>query len=280
MKLQAISHYHQIQHMHKLFTNLFPETINNRLIEIFGKQSFQPVLLELLPAPMPLPESITALLHQNEAETLCNYRLPKRRSEYLTGRICAKIAAYKLLNQTKAPATPEQFSAIQISNTENGRPVVCLHALEITTPKMDISISHSGDYGASLAAGSPCGIDLQLRQDSLLKVKEKYCSEPEYWLLETFLPEMDTLTRLALLWAAKEAAKKALSHWQMPGFLDLEVSELKNSTHCTAFTLHVININNPSMPTKVTVIAEMFKEHALAICLMNEDNSDAGITRS
>ncbi len=92
---------------------------------------------------------------------------------------------------------------------------------------MDISISHSGDYGAALAACSPCGIDLQLRQDSLLKVKEKYCSEAEYRLLETFLSETDTLARLALLWAAKEAAKKALSHWQMPGFLDLEIGNVK-----------------------------------------------------
>lgn len=266
--------------MHKIVTNLFPKTIIKGAIEILGKQSFQPVLLELFPAPMPLIDPIPGLLHQNEAAALSNYRLPKRRSEYLTGRICAKIAVHELLNQTIAPSTLEKLSAIQISNTENGRPVVCVHAPENTTPKMDISISHSGDYGAALAAGSPCGIDLQLRQDSLLKVKEKYCSEAEYRLLETMLSETDTLTRLALLWAAKEAGKKALSHWQMPGFLDLEVSDLKNFTHYTAFTLYVSNIKNQLMPNKVTVITSMFKEHALAICLTNEDNSDAGITRS
>lgn len=266
--------------MHKIFTNLFPATINNGAIEIFGKQSFQPVLLELLPAPIPLTGPIPDLLHQNEAEALSKYSLPKRRSEYLTGRICAKIAVHELLNQTTAPSTIEKLSAIQISNTENGRPLVFVHSLKNTTLKMDISISHSGDYGAALAAGSPCGIDLQLRQDSLLKVKEKYCSVTEYRLLETLLSETDILTRLALLWAAKEAAKKSLSHWQMPGFLDLKVGDLKSFTQYTAFTLHVVNIKNQLMPKKVKVITGMIKEHALAICLMNEDNSNAGITRS
>jgi phosphopantetheinyl transferase (holo-ACP synthase) len=178
------------------------------------------------------------------------------------------------------PPTFEKLSAIQIINTENGRPVVCVHAPKNNTLKMDISLSHSGAYGAALAAGSPCGIDLQLRQDSLLKVKEKYCSEAEYRLLETFLSETDILTRLALLWAAKEAAKKALSYWQMPGFLDLEVSDLKNFTHYTAFTLHISNIKSQLMPTKITVIAGMFNDYALAICLTNKDNSNAGITRS
>jgi phosphopantetheinyl transferase len=265
--------------MHKIFTNLFPKSINNGVIEIFGKQTFVPVLLELFPAPIPLPEPIPALLHQNEAATLSGYKFPKRRSEYLTGRICAKIAVHELLNQTTAPSTFEKLSAIQIINTENGRPVICAHTQKNTTLKMDISISHSGDYGAALAAESPCGIDLQVRQDSLLKVKEKYCSEAEYRLLETSLSETETLTRLALLWAAKEAAKKALSHWQMPGFLDLEVSELKNLTHYTAFTLNISNIKSQLMPTKVKVIAGMFKEYALAICIM-EDNSNAGITRN
>lgn len=255
--------------MHKIFINLFPKTINNGAIEIFGQQSFQPVLLKLLPVPMPLTGPILGLLHQNEVATLSGYKFPKRRSEYLTGRICAKMAVHELLNQTSVPSNLEKLSAIQISNTENGRPVACFDALENNTPKMDISITHSGDYGAALTAGSPCGIDLQLRQDSLLKVKEKYCSQDEFRLLETLLPETDTLTRLALLWAAKEAAKKALSHWQMPGFLDLEMSDLKNFTHYTAFTVQVTNIKNQVMPQKVTIIAGMFKEHALAICLMN-----------
>lgn len=253
--------------MHKICTNLFPKTINNGAIEIFGKQLFHPFLLELIPAPVPLIEPIPALLHQTETAVLGSYRLPKRRSEYLTGRICAKIAVHEFLNQTSAPSTFEELSAIQISNTENGRPVACMHEQKNSTRKMDISITHSGDYGAALAAASPCGIDLQLRQDSLLKVKEKYCSEAECRLLETLLPESDTLTRLALLWATKEAAKKALSHWQMPGFLDLELNDLQNFTHYTAFILHVKNIKNQLMPKKVTLVAGMFKEHALAICL-------------
>jgi phosphopantetheinyl transferase (holo-ACP synthase) len=281
LKLQAISHYHHIQPMHKMFTNLFPEAIKKGMIEIFGEQPMQPFLIDLLPAPMIPAESVLALLHQNEAAALSGYRLPKRRSEYLTGRICAKLATQELLNLTTRPSTPQTLSAIEITKTENGRPKVCVHAPENYTLKMDISISHSGDYGAALAAAaSYCGIDLQLRQDSLLKVKEKYCIEAEFKLLEAFSTDIDTLTRLALLWAAKEAAKKALSHWQMPGFLDLEVEELQNFTNYTAFTLRITNIKNQTMPKQVTVIADTFNEYALAVCIMNKDHSNAGITRS
>jgi 4'-phosphopantetheinyl transferase EntD len=267
--------------MHKIFTNIFPATIKEGAIETFGEQSMQPVLLPLLSAPMsPSPKDpVIDLLHQNEAATLSGYKFPKRRSEYLTGRICAKIAVRELFNLTATHSPPPLMSEIEIARMASERPKLCVHTLSNTTLKMDISISHSGDYGAALAAGSPCGIDLQLRQDSLLKVKEKYCSEAEYRLLETLLSETGTLTRLTLLWAAKEAAKKAISHWQMPGFLDLEVSDLKNFTHYTAFTLHISNIKNQLLPKKVKVIAGMFKEYALAICLM-EDNSNAGITRS
>jgi phosphopantetheinyl transferase len=265
--------------MHKIFTNLFPEAIKKGAIEIFGEQSMQPVLIELVPAPMLPSEPILALLHQNEAAALSNYRLPKRRSEYLTGRICAKTAVRELYILTNTPSTPRTLSEIEIINAENGRPKVCVHALKNNTLKLDISISHSGDYGAALAAGSYCGIDLQLKSNNLLKIKEKYCCEAEDKLLETFLSDMDILTRLALLWTAKEAAKKALSHWQMPGFLDLEAGELKTFARYTAFTLHVINTKSQLMPKEVTVVAGIFGEYALAICLIDKDRSNAGITR-
>jgi phosphopantetheinyl transferase (holo-ACP synthase) len=98
-----------------------------------------------------------------------------------------------------------------------------------------------------------------------------------------FLTDSDKIARLALLWAAKEAAKKALSYWQMPGFLDLEVQKVKNFSNCIDFSLRISSTKGRPMPEEVTVVAGMFGEYAqyaLAICLINEDRSDAGITRS
>jgi phosphopantetheinyl transferase len=272
----------------KQLKNLFPEAIQKVAAEIFREQSMQAVLLGLLSAPASAPDNLhpqadshfCKLLHPMEANVFNDYRFPKRRLEYLTGRICAKMAIRGLLNLTTDPSISPMMSEIEIARTENGRPNILFHVSEPNAPIMEISISHSGDYGVAIATESPCGVDLQLQQANLLRVQEKFCSEGEYSLLEMFLTDSDKLTRLALLWAAKEAAKKALSRWQMPGFLDLEVQKLKIFTNCIGFSLRISPMKYRPMPEEVTVVAGMFGEYALAICLINEDRSDAGITRS
>ena len=274
--------------MHKMFTNLFPAAIKKGAIEIFGEQSMQAVLLGLLSAPTSAPaaphpqsgSSFCKLLHPKEAAIFNGYRFPKRRSEYLTGRICAKMAIRGLLNLTLDHSISPIPSEIEIVRTENGRPDIYIHVSEANTLKMEISISHSGEYGVAIATESPCGVDLQLQQSNLLRVQEKFCNDGEYNLLETFLTDSDKLTRLALLWAAKEAAKKALSHWQMPGFLDLEVQKLQSFSNCIGLFLRISHSKCRTTPEEVTVVAGMFGEYALAICLIKKDRSDAGITRS
>ena len=272
--------------MDKQLNNLFPATIRKSAIEIFGKQSIQPVLLELLSATAvgshPLTDSCPGkMLHPNEAAILSGYRFPKRRSEYLTGRICAKMAIQGFFNLTNTHAPPLILPEIEISNTINRRPVIRIHTANTNVPKMDISISHSGDYGVALATAAQCGIDLQRQETTLLRVQEKYCSAYEYSLLETYLANNDTKTRLSLLWAAKEAAKKALSQWQMPGFLDLELWKLeKNFRDCIVLSLKITQDKSQQLPEEVTVVAGMFGDYALAICLVSEDLSDAGTTRS
>jgi phosphopantetheinyl transferase len=284
----------KIQHMtkqDKQLKNLFPEAMQKVAAEIFGEQSMQPVLLGLLAAPtsatadlQPQADlSFRKMLHPKEAATLNGYKFPKRRSEYLTGRICAKMAIRELLNLTTGQSIFPILSEIEIARTENGRPDIVIHVSGANALKMEISISHSGDYGVAIAAESPCGVDLQLQQANLLRVQEKFCSEREYSLLEMFLTDSDKIARLALLWAAKEAAKKALSYWQMPGFLDLEVQKLTNLSNCFGLSLRISPAKCRPMPEEVSVVAGMFGEsaqYALAICLINEEHSNAGITRS
>ena len=147
---------------------------------------------------------------------------------------------------------------------------------------MDISISHSGDYVVALAAQVKCGIDLQQQKSALLRVQEKYCSDAESEILETCLADNAVVTRFTLLWAAKEAAKKALSPWQMPGFLDLELWKTKKiaGCNCNVLYLRLPQIKNPLMPQEVIVMTCMFNDYALAICLVDEDVNNAGTTRS
>lgn len=268
--------------------NLFPATITQRAIDIFGDQLMQPVLLRLLATSAPAAGSPQAdvdvpfrhLLHPREAALLGGYRFTKRRSEYLTGRICAKIAIQGFLHLNRTPALPLRSGDIEIASTISGRPDVRVHAAHAEPLKMDISISHSGNYGVALATESKCGIDLQLRQASLMRVQEKYCTADEYKVLAALLPDHDPLTRLALLWTAKEAAKKALSYWQMPGFLDLQVTKLKSLPDAVVFCLHIRFAGNRHLSEEVRAVAGLFGDYALAICLVNEDRSHAGTARS
>lgn len=277
-----------IHSIDKRLNNLFPATVTQGAIETFGDQVMQPVLLRLLAAPAPAAGSpqtdadvpFRHLLHPREAALLSGYRFDKRRSEYLTGRICAKIAIQGFLQLSRTPALPLRSGDIEIAGTVSGRPVVRVPAAHAGAMKMDISISHSGDYGVALATGSKCGIDLQLRQARLVRVQEKYCSADECKVLAAFLPDHDPLARLALLWTAKEAAKKALSYWQMPGFLDLQVTKLKSLRDSVVFCLRIIPVQNRHMPEEVRVVAGLFGDYALAICLVNEDRSHAGTARS
>ena len=216
------------------------------------------------------------LLHPEETTIFNGYRLAKRRAEYLTGRICAKIAVQGFLTKSKTHPKALALPEIEITNAPNGRPLVRLDWQRRNTPRMDISISHSGDYGVAIAAGSRCGIDLQVQKTTLLRVQEKYCHETEYRLLETSLPNYGALTRQTILWAAKEAGKKALSHWQMPGFLDLQLRSLKYFPDYIALSLQINNTTNQQLPKEATVVAGLFGEYALAICLIPEELSNAG----
>ncbi|MGB3209635.1 MAG: 4'-phosphopantetheinyl transferase superfamily protein [Desulforhopalus sp.] len=266
--------------------NLFPDPFRKAAIALCGEQSMQAVLLELLSAndnrgrPLSGP-CLNRVLHPNEASIFCGFRLPKRRSEYLTGRICAKIAIREFSKRTRPNPIPLTLPEIEITNTANGRPAACIHSSENSAVKMDISIAHSGDYGVALATASKCGIDLQRRDAALLRVQEKYCSRNEHNLLKTVLTEYDTTTQLAILWAAKEAAKKALSYWQMPGFLDLDLQLLQHLEEYIALSFKVTNQSwCRQSPEKLTVTAGMIDDYALAICLVQEDRCDAGTTRS
>lgn len=267
--------------MNKLLENIFPETIRKGAIEVFGKQSIQPVLLGLLTAPPIDTHLLSAsclgkMLHPNETAILNGYKFPKRRSEYLTGRICAKMAIQGFLNLSNMHHPPLRLSEIEISNTENRRPVIYIHTANTDVPRMDISISHSGNYGVALVTEYQCGIDLQRQETTLLRVQEKYCSSGEYRFLENFLASNDKKTKLTILWAAKEAAKKALSQWQMPGFLDMEIRSLeKYSRDCIVLSLKITQDKSQQLPEEVTVVAGVFSNYALAICLVSEEFRNA-----
>jgi 4'-phosphopantetheinyl transferase EntD len=266
--------------MKKLPKDLFPQALRQAAMTIFGKPVIAAILLRQLPAEA-IPVGLSAdyaplatLLHPNEIAQLDSYRLAKRRAEFLTGRVCAKMALQQFWT-IDGPGHLPPLERVGVAGTANGRPMIQGDGLQ-GWPVPEISITHGGEYAAAIVAQRPCGIDLQEQKDNLLRVREKYCSPEELRVLTELFPETPPLSRLCLLWTAKEAAKKALSFVQMPGFLELELTSPATRLHrCHAVALAVQVKSNAKMPASVTVLTTAFGNYGLAICILNKEQHHA-----
>ncbi len=90
----------------------------------------------------------------------------------------------------------------------HGRPGVDWTGRTGTPPTL--SISHCRGYAAALArVGGACGLDIEPVAPRLANVQARFTTPAEIALLHA-LP--DPLTRLAVVWTAKEAVKKCYLH--------------------------------------------------------------------
>lgn len=160
----------------------------------------------------------------------------KRRSEWLGGRIAAKVAVLDYLRSRRSQGNNEnplwKPASFPIMTTPTGRPFLAPDHSAYGGEAPYISISHSQKYALAVAAATPCGIDIQVSRTTLLRVKDRFCSPQEETTLTAHLPTLTELERLTLLWAAKEAIKKRGGNGTMPGFLDLEVSHIHSCRPC------------------------------------------------
>lgn len=260
--------------------NLFPERLQRAAMEYFATDALGAALLRqhaVHPGPggahdaESFAPSVARLLHRREQEQALSYRLPKRRNEFLAGRISARLA---LAQYWAAKGCRQVLPEVEIVNDSKGRPWVRMEVVpgEVNQPPPEISISHGGAYGAAMATDAPCGIDLQEQQDTLLRVRDKYCSTEEDRILAAFLPEMTPPARLSLLWTAKEAAKKACSCRWMPGFLDLRLDPpVQRQDGWYILDLALTRApENFLLPAKLSVLATTINEYGLAVCILNE----------
>ncbi len=177
-------------------------------------------------------------LQQKEEKKLQTLHYDKRHIEWLGGRICAKQAARHYLlagggqgNLGNMPGRAAlHASNILVMSGASGRPFLAHSGLPEDPPLPHISISHSRRYGVAVAASSHCGIDIQAGSDSLIRVKDRFCSREEEAILGQDLKELQESDHLTLLWAAKEAVKKGAFLERMPGFLDLALTSIETQT--------------------------------------------------
>ena len=215
-----------------------------------------------------LPQELVAadcqpeqFLHPRELSRYQTFRLHKRRREFLAGRVCAKLALR--VYQPELPIPPE---LLEIASDPSGRPLLSLPEIG-GIDDLHLSITHGGELAGAVLAEAPCGIDLQPIKDNLLKVREKYCRPEEEQLLENILKNFGEKERLVLLWTAKEAMKKALSHRRMCGFLELRLENLRPLAGC-----FVLRLAGPrEVAASCQVISAFLGEYGLAICLAEEN---------
>jgi 4'-phosphopantetheinyl transferase EntD len=154
--------------------------------------------------------SAADLLSPDEQTRFAAYTYPKRRREWLGGRLACKTC---VLEQLRQPRVPGLFSSLSILPAEHGAPrVSASHALSGATGHLpSVSISHSGRYAVAMAADKRfCGVDIQRITSGTVRVADRFADPRERMLLREAMPDWDETQRLTLLWAAKEALKKAL----------------------------------------------------------------------
>lgn len=258
-----------------MFVNIFPKALLGLMHRTFPRHRFQPAMQPLVSPREYVRRSQSTpverhVLAPEELNRAGNFTISKRQDEWLTVRICAKLAALQYHNSISTTHFPLQPAQIHIVSSDTGRP--CLAGeLPPELKIADISLSHGAGYGLALVADTWCGVDIQEPRESLLKVREKFCTPEEEELLQHNLADLPELQHLTLIWTAKEAAKKALSHTRMPGFLELILTETEPHTAGWTLTFLISSRRFNQYPATITVTSELYEGYGIALCLSEEN---------
>lgn len=148
---------------------------------------------------------LETILAPSELKHFLEFKILKRKTEWLGGRIAAKIAFSRL-----CPSA--QLNSIIIQNKPNGAPVINQPQRHRGTEINDwqyLSISHSGNYAIAVISKYPVGIDIEeiVPRDPVLYsiAFTKYETE-----LINFFDREQKDEYVTRLWTCKEALLKVL----------------------------------------------------------------------
>ncbi|MEE9611893.1 MAG: 4'-phosphopantetheinyl transferase superfamily protein, partial [Desulfatiglandales bacterium] len=148
------------------------------------------------------------LREQLTGEEIKRYRSlkhPKRRLEWLAGRIVAK-GAIRIYLGSNAPLP----SAIEVESSPDNAPHIVIKGEEADSALPHISISHSSDMAVAVAAQSlGVGIDVEEITESILEIADEFSTNEEVERVSKCTGP-DRLIVLVSIWAVKEAARKAV----------------------------------------------------------------------
>ncbi|MBS2097089.1 4'-phosphopantetheinyl transferase family protein [Carboxylicivirga linearis] len=139
-----------------------------------------------------LTESLDDLLQlinlsKKDQETLKEFRLDKRKQEW----ICSRILIQHLLGEYP-----------QIEYTDNGKPF-------LSNQSNHISISHASGYVAVSISDFPTALDIEICSPRVEKAASRFVHTDE-WL---FITDEERVNFLTLIWSAKETLYKYFDEW-------------------------------------------------------------------
>jgi len=152
-----------------------------------------------------ISDSVDGRLSVEEWNRLRQMRFPKRRREWLSGRLAAK----KLIAMCVPGMENVPFAKITIANSATGAPYA--RTADKILP-IQLSISHREGWAAasvSLNSGISQGIDLEWVEDHPLSFYEDFFTADEVRILKNYGVEQRAWAG-SLIWSAKEAVLKAL----------------------------------------------------------------------
>ncbi len=150
-----------------------------------------------------------ALLTEREHATFAALRVGKRKSDWLAGRVAAKMAVQSV---TGAPLSTIEIKTVE-DGAQSGRPFV---------DGLFLSITHSGDIAAATASTRPVGLDVEVveHRPELLGI----AFSPDE------LPVNPSCEQVTLAWCQKEAFAKLLGIGFRAAFTELRLPEGLDAT--------------------------------------------------
>ncbi|WP_103867464.1 4'-phosphopantetheinyl transferase superfamily protein [Aquimarina sp. I32.4] len=140
------------------------------------------------------------LLHPSEKSYYECLKFERRRKSYLLGRIAAKRAVLKLLDDDKKIVSFSiQFGVFQFPVVKN-----------IQNENIQVSISHCNNIGVALAFPEehPMGIDIEKIDEAKINIIKSIISDEEEGIIKSFsLAKREGFT---IMWSIKEALSKIL----------------------------------------------------------------------
>lgn len=136
-------------------------------------------------------------IEETAAELLERLQLDEREQSILERITKGKRTLHWLASRVLLRYLLKTDSFISCPSDENGKPYLPDYPYEI-------SFTHSYDYaGLMMSQKGPCGIDLELVKDKVVRIKEKFMKPSELAFIQN-----DHIEQLYACWCAKEAVYK------------------------------------------------------------------------